>query len=206
MFNKKKKTVSFLVSGKGSNFKAVAEKIINGYIRADIGILISSTPEASALKKAEELGIRSFVVEPGNFNSKEDYEIEMITLLERYKTDLVVAAGYMRILSPVFINRFSNKIINIHPSLLPSFAGKNAQQQSIDYGVKITGCTAHFIDQGTDTGPIIMQSPVYIDADDDINSLSTKILKEEHKILVESVNLFCEDKLLVIKNKVLIKN
>lgn len=206
MFKKKKKVVSFLVSGKGSNFKAVAEKILNDHIHAETGILISSTSSAPALKKAEELGIRSFAIEPGNFSLKEEYETEMIRLFEQYKTDLVVAAGYMRILSPLFINRFRNRIINIHPSLLPSFAGKNAQQQAFDYGVKITGCTTHFIDQGTDTGPIIMQAPVYIGSDDDINSLSTRILKEEHKILVESVKLFCEDRLLVIKNKVLIKN
>jgi phosphoribosylglycinamide formyltransferase-1 len=101
---------------------------------------------------------------------------------------------------------FKNRIINIHPSLLPSFPGKSAQQQALDYGVKITGCTSHFIDEGTDTGPVIMQSPVFIDYKDNINTLSAKILDEEHKILAESVKLFCEDKLVIIDRKVNIKN
>lgn len=205
LLKKNKKIVSFLVSGKGSNFKAVAEKIISGDIYAETGIIISSSPGALALKKAEELGIRSITIDPANFNSKEEHETEILTILNKYKTDLIVAAGYMRILTPSFINCFRNRIINIHPSLLPSFAGKNAQQQSLVYGVKITGCTTHFIDEGTDTGPIIMQAPVYIEAGDDINTLSTKILREEHKILIESVKLFCEDRLLLINNKVLIK-
>jgi len=205
MFLKKKKIISFLVSGRGSNFKAVAEKIKNGYIHAETGIVISSSPDALAIKKSEELGIRSIILDHVNFKSKEEHESEIIKSLENCKTDLIVAAGYMRILSPSFINRFRNRIINIHPSLLPSFAGKNAQQQALDYGVKITGCTTHFIDEGTDTGPIIMQAPVKIDEDDDINTLSTKILKEEHRILIESVKLFCEDRLLLINNIVLIK-
>jgi len=200
-----KKVVSFLVSGKGTNFKAVAEKIINGYINAEPGIVISSSPDALALKKSEELGIRSIAIDPKKFNSKQEHEAEMIKFLENCKTDLIVAAGYMRILSPLFVSRFRHKIINIHPSLLPSFAGKDAQQQSLDYGVKVTGCTTHFIDEGTDTGPIIMQMPVFVDEDDDIKTLSTKILKEEHRILVESVKLFCEGRLSIIKNKVSIK-
>lgn len=206
MLFKKKKTVSFLVSGKGSNFKAVAEKILSGYIPAEAGIMISSSGDALALKKAEELGIRALAVEPKSFSSKEAHEAEMIKYFEMYKTDLIVAAGYMRILLPSFINMYRNRIINIHPSLLPSFTGKNAQQQALDYGVKVTGCTTHFVDEGADTGPIIMQAPVYVMENDDSGSLSTRILAEEHKILVESVKLFCENKLQVKENRVIIKN
>jgi len=205
IFKKKKKVVSFLVSGKGSNFNAVAEKIISGYILAEAGIVISSSSEAPALKKSANLGIRSIDIEAKNFKSKEEHEAEIIKHLELLKTDLIVAAGYMRILTPEFINRYRYKIINIHPSLLPSFPGKNAQQQALDYGVKVTGCTTHFIDEGTDTGPIIMQSAVAVSGDDDINTLSTKILREEHKILIESVKLYCDDKLIVKNNIVLIK-
>lgn len=206
LLKKKKKVISFLVSGKGSNFKAVAEKIISGYINAEIGILISNSSEAPALKKAADLGIESITIEPKNFITKDEHEAEIIKYLNLYKTDLIVAAGYMRILTPAFINMYRYKIINIHPSLLPSFPGKNAQQQALDYGVKISGCTTHFVDEGTDTGPIIMQAAVDIDSKDDITALSTKILREEHKILVESVKLYCEEKLTVKNNIVLIKN
>jgi len=203
---KEKKIISFLVSGNGSNFKSVAEKIISGYINGTIGIVISSNLNALALKKSEELGIKSVVIESGKFNTKKEYEAEIIRMLKEYKTDLIVAAGYMKILSPEFVGHFKNRIINIHPSLLPSFPGKSAQQQALNYGVKITGCTTHFIDEGTDTGPIILQSPVMVNCEDDINTLSVKILLEEHKILTESVKLFCDDRL-VIKNKtVVIKN
>jgi phosphoribosylglycinamide formyltransferase-1 len=204
LLKKKKKVISFLVSGKGSNFKAVAEKIIGGYINAETGILISSSSDALAIKKAEELGIKSIAIEPKDYSTKAEHEAEIIKYLKLYKTDLIVAAGYMRILTPSFINIFRYKIINIHPSLLPSFTGKNAQQQALDYGVKISGCTTHFVDEGTDTGPIIMQAAVDIDSKDDITALSTKILREEHKILVESVKLYCEEKLTVKNNIVLI--
>ncbi|HNX24227.1 MAG TPA: phosphoribosylglycinamide formyltransferase [Spirochaetota bacterium] len=203
---KKKKVISFLVSGKGSNFNAVAEKIISGYIHAEAGILISSSSEAPALQKSANLKIKSMAIEPKKFKTKEEHEAEIIKFLELSRTDLIVAAGYMRILTPAFINRYRHRIINIHPSLLPSFPGKNAQQQAFNYGVKISGCTTHFIDEGTDTGPIIMQAAVDISNEDDINTLSTKILKEEHRILIESVKLYCEDKLIVKNNKVLIKN
>ena len=205
-FLKEKKIISFLVSGNGSNFKAVAEKIISGYINGKTGILISDVSTAPALNKADGVGIRSVVIEPRNFSSKKEYESEMIEKLVDCKTDLIVAAGFMRILSSEFISHFRNRIINIHPSLLPSFPGKSAQQQALDSKVKITGCTTHFIDEGTDTGPIIMQAPVSINSEDDINSLSTKILQEEHKILIESVKLFCEDRLVIKNNKVVIIN
>jgi len=204
--SKEKKIISFLVSGNGSNFKAAAEKIISGYINGKTGILISDVSTAPALKKAEGLGIHSVVIEPRNFSSKKEYESEMIKRLLECNTDLIIAAGFMRILSSDFISHFRNRIINIHPSLLPSFPGKSAQQQALDSKVQITGCTTHFIDEGTDTGPIIMQAPVSINSEDDINTLSTKILKEEHRILIESVRLFCEDRLIIQNDKVVIKN
>lgn len=205
LLKKNRKVISFLVSGNGSNFKAVAEKIISGYINAETGVLISNSSEAPAIKKAAVLGIKSLIIEPKDFKTKDEHEAEIIKHLKLYKTDLIVAAGYMRILTPAFINMFRYKIINIHPSLLPSFPGKNAQQQALDYGVKISGCTTHFVDEGTDTGPIIMQAAVDIDREDDITALSTKILKEEHKILVESIKLYCDGKLTVKNNIVLIK-
>lgn len=199
------KTVSFLASGRGSNFEAVTEKILTGYITAETGILITDRENAPCLEKAAKLGVDSVYINPKEFGSREEHEQEMVKYLEKFKTDLIVASGYMRILTPWFINKFRMKIINIHPSLLPSFPGKNAQQQAIDYGVRVTGCTTHFVDEGTDTGPIILQAPVEIMTYDDSESLSARILLEEHRILAESVRLFCEDRLAIKERVVKIK-
>ena len=201
----KKKVVSFLVSGRGSNFKVVAEKIKAKEINAVFGILISDNSEAKALEIAKGFGIDAFFVDPASFSDREKHEREMINLLEECKTDLVVAAGYMRVLTPYFVKYYRNRIINIHPALLPSFPGVHAQKQAFDKGVKITGCSTHFIDEGTDTGPIILQAAVHVHEKDTLNKLSSRILKEEHRILPESVKLFCADKLKVVGNKVKIK-
>lgn len=198
----KKKVVSFLVSGRGSNFKVVAEKIKAKEINANFGILISDNIEAKALEIAKDLGIKGLFIDPALYTSRERHEREMVDLLEECRTDLVVAAGYMRVLTPYFVKIYRNRIINIHPALLPAFPGVNAQGQAFDKGVKITGCSTHFIDEGTDTGPIIMQAAVPVDENDTLEKLSSKILKEEHRILPESVKLFCADKLKVVGNKV----
>jgi phosphoribosylglycinamide formyltransferase-1 len=198
------KTVSFLISGRGSNFTAVAEKIQQGYIKAKIGVVISDKPEAKGLVIAREMGIDAVGIDSRDFASREEHEIEMVKMLKKYKTDLVVAAGYMRLLSPYFVNKYRNKMINIHPALLPAFPGVNSQKQAFDYGVKITGCTSHFVNEGTDSGPIIMQAAVSVSQDDSATSLAQKILKEEHRILPESVKLYCEGKLLVSGRQVII--
>jgi phosphoribosylglycinamide formyltransferase 1 len=201
----KKKVVSFLVSGRGSNFKAITEKISAGKINAVPGILISNNKDAKALNIAHDLGMKSFFVDPASFTSRKDHEKEMIKLLKKYNTDLVVTAGYMRVLTPYFVKEYRNKIMNIHPALLPSFPGTGAQKQAFDKGVKITGCTTHFIDEGTDTGPIIMQTAVPVLENDTIETLSARILKEEHIIFPESVRLFCSDRLKIQGKKVIIK-
>ncbi|HON79345.1 MAG TPA: phosphoribosylglycinamide formyltransferase [Spirochaetota bacterium] len=201
----RKKTVSFLASGRGSNFKVVAEHVLGGDIHAKLGILISNKKDAKALDLAVDFGMKTFFVDPADYKSREEYDRELIRLLKDYKTDLVVAAGYMKILTPVFVSAFRHRIINIHPALLPSFPGVHAQEQAFDYGVKISGCTSHFIDEGTDTGPIIMQAPVPVMEHDTIEKLSARILKEEHRVLPESVKLFCDEKLEVKGRRVLIK-
>ncbi|MFW5862826.1 MAG: phosphoribosylglycinamide formyltransferase [Spirochaetota bacterium] len=193
----KKKVVSFLVSGRGSNFKTVAEKIISGYIPATCGIVLSNKADAMALETARDMGIPACAVLPGRYSSREAHEEALVAELEARKTDLVVAAGYMRILTPYFVRQYKNRIINIHPALLPSFPGVNAQEQALRYGVKITGCTAHFIDEGTDTGPIILQKAIPVLDNDTVTSLSKRILTEEHRVLPEAVKLFCEDRLRV---------
>ena len=201
-----KKTVSYLISGRGSNFSSLAQKIRNGDIHARNGVVISSRSDAEGIERAISLAIPVFVVERKNFSDKELFEKELLRILREHKTDLVVTAGFMILLSPYFIRQFSEKIINIHPSLLPAFPGKNAQQQALDHGVKISGCTCHFIDEGTDTGPIIMQTAVPVEEGDDITSLSKKILLEEHRILGISVGLFCENRLIIHGRKVIVKN
>lgn len=200
------KVISFLASGRGSNFEAVAEKIISGYIQGRSGILITDKENAKCLEKASKLGVDSVFIDPKKYNSREEHEREMVRYLEKYNTDLIVASGYMRLLTPFFTDRYRMKIINIHPALLPSFPGKNAQQQALDHGVRISGCTTHFIDEGTDTGPIILQAAVDILMGDDAGSLSARILHEEHRILAESVKLFCEEKLSIVDRKVYIKD
>ena len=203
---KNKKTVSFLASGRGSNFSATARKIFEKEINAKLGILICDKPDAKALSiSKEEFKMNSYFVDPKSYLSKSEHEEEMVRLLKEVKTDLVVTAGYMRILSPYFVKEFKNRIINIHPALLPSFPGLNAQKQALDYGVKITGCTSHFIDDGVDTGPIIMQSVIRIYDNDLLSDVSARIIAEEHKILPESVKLFCEDKLRIVGRSVIIR-
>lgn len=207
IFGKKKvmkKNISFLVSGRGSNFQALAEQIQKGYINADIKAVISDKGDAPVLERAEKMGIKSLFIDPKKFSSRESHEREILHILHETETDLVVAAGYMRLLTPVFIEPFRNRIINIHPSLLPAFPGKNAQAQAIEHGVKIAGCTCHFIDEGTDTGPIIMQAAVNVEQGDTVDTLSQKILKQEHRILSESVKLFCEDRIKIENRKVYI--
>jgi phosphoribosylglycinamide formyltransferase 1 len=200
----RKKTVSFIASGRGSNFKAVAEKMREGNIPGKLGILVTDRGDAGALELARDFGMQAYFINPKDFPDRGSHEEEMIRVLKKHKTDLVVAAGYMRLLTSRFLNEYKNRMINIHPALLPSFPGVHAQQQAFDYGVKITGCTAHFIDEGTDTGPIIMQAAVAVNQNDTPDSLVARILREEHRILPESVRLFCAGKLKVKGRKVII--
>ena len=199
-----KKTVSFLVSGRGSNFQAVAKAIMKGTIPAKMGVVISDTEGVRALDIAQELSIPSFFINPKQYKSRQEHEKAMVHLLRQYNTDVVVTAGYMRLLTPYFVHEFKNKIINIHPALLPAFPGTHAQRQALEYGVKISGCTTHFIDEGTDSGPIILQKAVPVYDDDTEDTLSARILKEEHQLLIESVKLFCNDKIVIKGRKVYI--
>ncbi len=201
----KKKTVSFLASGRGSNFRVVAERIIDATIPARLGVLISDKSDAPALGLAKNLGMKALHVAPRNFAGREAFDREIIRLLDECGTDLVVAAGYMRILSPLFVEAYRHRIINIHPALLPAFPGIHAQEKAMEYGVKITGCTAHFIDEGTDTGPIILQSAVQVLDSDTADTLADRILKEEHRIFPEAVKLFCENRLKIEGRRVFIK-
>lgn len=198
---KRRKVISFLVSGNGFLFSKVVQDVLYGYINAKIGCVVTDNKEAHVVQRASLLGVPCYILDPAIYNSREKHDKKLIRILEDYKTDLVVAAGYVRLLTPLFINKYRNHIINVHPSLLPSFPGLNSLMKALKYGVTVTGCTTHFIDEGIDTGPIIMQAPVWISDSDTVDTLSVRILSEESKILSESVRLYCEGKIKLSEKK-----
>lgn len=197
----KKLRIGVLVSGRGTNLQAIIDSIQKGDLSAEIVIVISDNPNAMALERAKKANIPTAYVKPGK---KSEFEEKIIRLLEENNVELIVLAGFMRILSPNFVNHFPLRIINIHPSLLPSFPGLEAQRQALEYGVKITGCTVHFVNEMVDAGPIILQEAVPVYDDDTVESLSNRILEKEHKILVEAIRLFSENRLKVVGRRVFI--
>ena len=197
--------IAVLASGRGTNLQAIIDKIKDGKINGQIIIVISDNPEAYALKRANNNQIETQVVCYRQYQRKREYEQEILRLLKNYNIDLIVLAGYMRLLSPAFIKEYRYRIINIHPALLPSFPGLHAQRKALEYGVKISGCTVHFVDEGMDTGPIILQKSVEVKQSDDEESLSNRILKYEHQLLPEAIRLFAQNKIQIQDNKVFIK-
>jgi phosphoribosylglycinamide formyltransferase 1 len=195
-----------LISGNGSNLQSIIDHIEKGSLKAVIKIVISNNPDAAGLKRAEKHSIPWVVLKHSDFKSKEDFDLKLIKTLKDNGVDLVVLAGFMRIISPAFLKAFSHKIMNIHPALLPSFPGLHGQKQAIDYGVKFSGCTVHFVDDGVDTGPVIIQSVVPVLDDDTEESLSARILKEEHKIYPRAIQLFADGKIEIKGRKVYIKS
>jgi phosphoribosylglycinamide formyltransferase-1 len=197
--------IAVLVSGRGTNLQAIINAINKGRIDGEIKIVISDNPEAYALQRAKKNNIRTQVLQYKKFKSKEEYELEILRHLDDYKINLIVLAGYMRLLSPEFVKKYRYRIINIHPALLPAFPGLHAQRQALEYGVKVSGCTVHFVDEGTDTGPIILQKAVKVKQFDDEESLAKRILKHEHQLLPRAIQLFARDKIEIINNKVYLK-
>ena len=189
-----KTNVAVFVSGSGTNFQAIIDANIEA---ANLSVLICNKPDAYAIKRAETNGIPVELVNHKDYETREDFEAEIIRRLENYDIGLVVLAGFMRVLTPFFVGRFKNRIINLHPALLPSFPGMHAAKQALDYGSKFTGCTVHFVDEGVDTGPIILQAVVPISDDDTEETLLEKIHKEEHRIYPEAVKLFCEGRITI---------
>jgi len=186
---REKKKLGILLSGRGSNFLAIAESIDAGRIpNAEIAIVISNKDDAPGLTAAKKRGLEARVI-PSKGKTREQHDAEMMEVLREKNVDLICLAGYMRLLSPEFIRAFPHKILNIHPSLLPAFPGLESQKQAIEYGVKISGCTVHFVDETLDHGPIILQKTVTVLPDDDEHSLSERILKEEHKAYSEAIAL-----------------
>lgn len=195
-----------LISGNGSNLQSIIDHIEKGSLRAIIKIVISNNPDAYGAIRAKKHGIPVVILKHTDFKNKEDFDLELIKILKSNQVDLVILAGFMRILTPAFLKAFSHKIMNIHPALLPSFPGIHGQKQAVEYGVKISGCTVHFVDEGVDTGPIIIQSAVQVLDDDTEATLAARILKKEHMIYPQAIQLFADGKIEIKGRKVLIKN
>ena len=191
----RKTILGVLVSGRGSNLQAILDAINADRLTAKIGVVICDNPEANALRKVAGTGIPTAVIERRNFAAKQDFEEAVIAQLDLHHVELVVLAGFMRILSPRFINRFPARIMNIHPALLPAFPGLDAQKQAIEYGVKVSGATVHFVDEGMDSGPIILQEAVPVETEDTVATLSERILHLEHRLYVRAIRLYCEGRI-----------
>lgn len=189
-----KRRIGVLLSGRGSNFVALAESVSAGRIPdAEIAIVVSNREGAPGVDKAKERGIATRVI-PSKGLEREVYDRQVVAVLQEHKVDLICLAGYMRLLSPYFVASFPNRILNIHPSLLPSFPGLESQRQALEYGVKFAGCTAHFVDENLDAGPIVLQAAIAVLDEDTEASLSDRILAEEHRIYSEAVKIVLDGK------------
>jgi len=205
------KGIGVLISGGGTNLQALIDKVESGYIPASINVVVSNKKDAYGLKRAEAYGIPTAVISKKDYKDEREFSKALIDVLDKYKVDLVVLAGYLSILSPDIVDRYKNRIINIHPSLIPAFCGKGYYGEKVhkavlDYGVRVTGATVHFVDYGTDTGPIILQRPVMVEQDDDVSSLAKRVLKVEHELLPEAVKLWVEGRLRIEGRKVIINS
>ncbi len=202
----KKIQLGVLVSGGGTNLQSIIEHAERRAIDAEIRVVISNVHEVFALKRAERHHIPSVVVDHREFPTRLEFEKELIRILHGYDVELVVLAGFMRVLTEHFIREFHMKIVNIHPALLPAFPGTHVQQQALDYGVRFSGCTVHFVDEGVDTGPIIIQALVPIKQEDTAETLAERILQEEHKIYPQAIQLIAQGKLEISGRRVRIRD
>ncbi len=203
--------IGILVSGRGSNMEAILDAVQNKFItKGEAKVVISNKPASPALELVEKYGVPAVTVDDRGFSKKSwEYDQKVIAVLKSRgvtpKEGLVLLAGYMRIVSDEFIDEYHNRIMNVHPALLPSFPGLEAQRQALEHGVKVAGCTVHFAEKTVDAGPIILQAHVPVREEDTVESLSSRILREEHRIYPEAVRLFTEDKLRVEGRRVVIK-
>lgn len=197
------KNLGILISGRGSNFEAIARNVEGGTIPAKIAVVVSNREEAPGLERARQMGLSArFIASRGK--DREAYDREVVETLREFQVDLVCLAGFMRILSPYFIREFPGRILNIHPAILPAFPGADAQKQALEYGAKISGCTVHIVDEGVDTGPIVCQAAVPVLDGDTVETLSARILKEEHRIYTEAICLLLEDRVRIEGRRVLV--
>ena len=201
--------LGILISGRGSNMKAILQAVQSGKINAIPAVVISNKPDAPGLETARSFGVPTSVIESKNFHgTRDEYEHLIIAELKKHgvgpRNGIICLAGFMRILGEKFINQYKNKILNIHPALLPAFPGMDAQKQAIKYGVKVSGCTVHFVDSGVDTGPILLQSTVLVNSDDTAKTLSKKILREEHKLYPKAIQMLASKKIRIYKKRIIV--
>lgn len=198
--------IAVLCSGSGTNLQAIIDNVQKGFIPARIALVLSDKKDAIALERARKNGIEAVVLDPKGYKTREDFDREVVKNLKKKGVELVVLAGFMRLLSPYFIKEYKNRIMNIHPSLLPSFKGTRGIKDALDYGVKVTGATVHFVDDQLDHGPVILQKAVEIKEGDTEKTLLKRVHKIEHEIYPEAVRLFVEGKLRIEGRRVAIRN
>jgi phosphoribosylglycinamide formyltransferase-1 len=197
--------LGILLSGRGSNFEAIADNIDAGRLAAKIAIVVSNRADAGGIEAARRRGLNALVI-PSKGRQREEHDRDVVAALRGASVDLVILAGYMRLLSPWFIQQFPQRILNIHPSLLPAFPGLEAQQQAFDYGVQVSGCSVHFVDEHLDHGPIIVQSTVPVLPDDDEHTLAARILEQEHKAYTEAIRIVIEGNYEIVGRRVVVRS
>lgn len=203
----RKVKLGVLVSGRGSNLQAIIDNIENGSLAADLAVVVSDQPDAYALERARKHNIAAAHASAKGYRGKRDeYDALLVTELQKHNVDLVCLAGFMRIITPTLIKAYPNRIMNIHPALLPAFPGLHVQKAALAHGVKFSGCTVHFVDEGMDTGPIIIQAVVPILDNDTEDSLSARILAQEHKIYSRAIQLYAEGRLKIDGRRVVVTN
>ena len=195
-----------LISGEGTNLQAIIDATARGELRADIRVVISNRASAHGLQRARRAGIPAEFIDHRRFSSREDFDRALVAILKAHQTELVICAGFMRLLSPVMISAFPNRIMNIHPALCPAFPGVDAQRAACDYGVRFSGCTVFFVSEGIDDGPVIVQAVVPVMQDDDEQHLTARIRAAEHRLYPYAIRLFQEHRLEVRGRKVFIRN
>ncbi|MFH0826360.1 MAG: phosphoribosylglycinamide formyltransferase [Candidatus Omnitrophota bacterium] len=198
--------IAVFASGRGSNFSAIVRAVKKGKVKAHLILLVCDQPQAGVISRAKRAGVKVAKVERGGFSSKEDFEARIIEILEENKIDLIVLAGFMRLLSAAFVARYKGRIINVHPALLPSFKGAYGIKEAYEFGAKVTGATVHFVDEEMDHGPIILQKAVSIEEDDTLETLEKKIHRIEHAIYPEAIQLIMEGRLKLEGRKVKVLN
>jgi phosphoribosylglycinamide formyltransferase-1 len=196
--------LGILLSGRGSNFLAIHDNILAGTLNAEVAVVISNIADAPGINAARDRGLRNFVI-ASQGRKRAEHDAEIISILQQYNVELVCLAGYMRLLSPEFVSAFPQRILNIHPSLLPAFPGLHAQKQALDYGVKVSGCTVHFVDEHLDHGVIILQQGVPVRDDDDEETLSARILEAEHAAYTEAIRRVLSSKHAIVERSYILR-
>ncbi len=195
------KNLGILLSGRGSNFEAIAENVASGRLDANIAVVLSNKADATGIESAQRRGLNALIISSKG-KVREEHDREVVAVLQEHKVDLVCLAGYMRLLSPWFVQQFPNRILNIHPSLLPAFPGLDAQKQAFEYGVKVSGCTVHFVDENLDHGAIILQRTVPVLPEDDEHTLAARILEQEHIAYSEAIGIVLQGKYRIVGRRV----